>query len=108
VNTCIICPNGVTASLGNDYVLEYDDNTSTCADLIAGALRFESGSDACALYDDKAFCCHPEPEETPTPTPSPTLSTSDPPPGFSSGVRSVPKFVELVLVSVFILVQCST
>jgi hypothetical protein len=62
VNPCDICPDGVTATGGEDYVPEYDDNTATCVDLITGAMRFESGSDACALYDiDVEYCCPPEP-----------------------------------------------
>jgi hypothetical protein len=79
-NTCIICPDGVTASLGDDYVPEYDDNTATCADLITGAMRFESGSDACGLYDiDAEFCCPPGMTTPPTPTPTtPRVTTSQP------------------------------
>ena len=76
VNPCIICPGGVTASLGDDYVPEYEGNAATCAELVAGAMRFESGSDACALYDiDVGYCCPPEPEGTPNPTPSPVDDT---------------------------------
>ncbi len=72
VNPCIICPGGVTASLGDDYVPEYEGNTATCAGLVAGAMSFESGSDACEFaYDiDIAYCCPPEP-----PTPSPVVDT---------------------------------
>jgi hypothetical protein len=79
-NTCIICPDGVTASLGDDYVPEYDNNTATCADLITGAMRFESGLDACGLYDiDAAFCCPPGMTTPPTPTPTtPRVTTSQP------------------------------
>ena len=80
VNPCIMCPDGVTASLGDDYVPEYDDNTATCADLIAGAMRFESGSDACALYDiDAGYCCPPGMTSPPTPTPSTTRATTSQP-----------------------------
>ena len=60
-NPCIICPNGATA--GDDYVPEYEENSvtrGTCKDLIDGAKRFESESDACGLYDiDVAYCCPP-------------------------------------------------
>ncbi len=126
-NPCAICPNGVTASGGEDYVPEYDDNTATCADLIAGALNIESGTNACASYDiDKAFCCPPEAEESPTSSPlpvddtttstatpsstsvavdpsiiapskSPTSSTSELNPALSSGGGSVPGLVGLML-----------
>ena len=57
-NPCIICPDGATA--GDDHVPEYRDDTATCSDLIGGAKQFESGSDACRLYDkDVAYCCPP-------------------------------------------------
>jgi hypothetical protein len=79
VNPCIICQDGVTASLGDEYVPEYEGNAATCAELVAGAMRFESGSDACALYDiDVGYCCPPEPEGTPYPTPSPVDDTITP------------------------------
>ncbi len=58
-NPCIICPNGATAS--DEYVPEYAVNSvirATSKDLIEGAKQFESGSDACGLYDiDVAYCC---------------------------------------------------
>ena len=74
VTPCIICPGGVSS--GEDYVHEYEGNTATCADLVAGATLFESGSDACALYDiDIAYCCPTEGEGTPNPTPSPVDDT---------------------------------
>jgi hypothetical protein len=77
VNPCIICPDGVTASPGEEYVPDYGDNTATCADLIAGAMRFESGSAACALYDvDAGFCCPPGMTTPPTSTPTTTRVTT--------------------------------
>jgi len=58
-NPCIICPDGATA--GDDYIPEYEGNTATCSELIEGAKQFESGSDACGLYDiDVTNCCAPE------------------------------------------------
>ena len=55
---CNICPAGATA--GDDYVLEYEENSLTCSELIEHATRFESGSDACGLYDiDVPYCCPP-------------------------------------------------
>ncbi len=57
-NPCIICPDGATA--GDDYVPEYAGNSMTCLELINSSLDFESGSDACGLFDiDAAFCCPP-------------------------------------------------
>jgi hypothetical protein len=62
-NLCYICPDGATA--GDDYVPEYYGNTFTCYDLIEGAKRFESGSDACGLYDlDMLYCFPPEGDNT--------------------------------------------
>jgi hypothetical protein len=58
VNPCIISPDGITAAEGEDYVPEYGGNSKTCKDLIEGAIQFESGSDACGLYDiDVEYCC---------------------------------------------------
>ena len=74
-NSCNVCPDGATA--GDDYVPEYEGNTSTCKEFIEGATLFESGSDACALHDiDAEYCCPPEDEETPAIT---TMSLDDNP-----------------------------
>jgi hypothetical protein len=79
-NPCIICPDGATA--GDDYVPEYEGNTATCSDLIKGAKQFESGSDACGLYDiDVAYCCPPVEttvDDTTVATTTTTSSTSAP------------------------------
>ena len=68
---CIICPDGATA--GDDYVPEYEGNSEaflTCKELIDGAKRFESESDACGLYDiDVAYCCPYEVSPAPISTP---------------------------------------
>jgi hypothetical protein len=76
-NPCIICPDGATA--GDDYVPEYADNSvtrTTCKDLIDGAKRIESGSDACGLYDiDVAFCC-PSPASVDDSAVAPTTTAS--------------------------------
>ena len=57
-NPCNICPDGATT--GDDYVSEYAGNSITCLELINSSLDFESGSDACGLFDkDAAFCCPP-------------------------------------------------
>jgi hypothetical protein len=106
VNLCIICPDVITASLGDDYVPENEGNSSSCKTLITSVINFESGSDACALYNiDVAYCCPPEAKETPIPVndtiPStsklPTSSTGEPPPDLSSRGRSVPGIVGLML-----------
>jgi hypothetical protein len=64
-NPCVICPDGATA--GDDFVPEYAGNSvnrATCKDLIGGATRFETGSDACGLYDiDVAYCCPSPPAD---------------------------------------------
>ena len=64
-NPCIIFPDGATA--GDDFVPEYAGNSvnrATCKDLIGGATRFETGSDACGLYDiDVAYCCPSPPAD---------------------------------------------
>jgi hypothetical protein len=76
-NPCIICPDGATA--GDDYVPEYIDNSvsrTTCKGFIDGAKQFESGSDACGLYDiDVAFCC-PSPASVADSDVAPTTTAS--------------------------------
>jgi len=69
---CNICPDCATA--GDDHVPKYEGNTLTCSDLIKSANQFESGSDACGLFDiDSAHCCPPG--ETPAPTLMPVDDT---------------------------------
>jgi hypothetical protein len=63
VNPCNFCPDGVTAA---------GENPATCGDLIADAMHFESGSDACALYDVHIEnCCPSSTKIAPMATPSP-------------------------------------
>ena len=80
-NPCIICPDGATA--GDDFVPEYAANSEirgTCKELIEAAKQFESGSDACGLYEiDEAFCCHPGLNHAPTPLAVATPVATPPP-----------------------------
>ena len=67
---CIICPDGVTAPGGDDYVPDYVGNTATCSELIQSAKQFKFGSDACRFFDvDATYCCPPGGNPTPTPMP---------------------------------------
>ena len=76
-NPCNIFPDGATA--GDEYVPEYAENSvtrATCKDLIDWAKQFESGSDACGLYDiDVAFCC-PSPASVDDSAVAPTTTAS--------------------------------
>ncbi|KAL3823888.1 hypothetical protein ACHAXA_005470 [Cyclostephanos tholiformis] len=64
-NPCTICPNGVTADEGDDYVPYADDgDTMTCAQYIELAAWYESGSYVCGYFEiDELSCCPTEPED---------------------------------------------
>jgi hypothetical protein len=61
-NPCIICPSGVTAPEGNDWIPFSNDNR-TCAELVQDALTVQYGTDECGWYeiDDTYHCCRTEP-----------------------------------------------
>jgi hypothetical protein len=64
-NPCTICSKGVTATQGDDYTPYADSgDLTTCAQLIAGATAFESGSHVCGYFEmDELQCCFTEPED---------------------------------------------
>ena len=65
-NQCILCPNGVTASEGEDYAPYAESgNFTTCAELVEDyKLIYESGSFDCAFGElvVEALCCYTPPE----------------------------------------------
>jgi hypothetical protein len=63
-NPCIICPNGITAAGGENYVPSADTGGLTCVQLVEIARIFESGSYICGDAEIQAYpCCPNEPED---------------------------------------------
>jgi hypothetical protein len=72
---CTICPNGVTASEGDDFApyavadavnnfyMVALPNSSTCGDLIDASQQYESGSELCAQSEvHELYCCPTTPD----------------------------------------------
>lgn len=78
VNPCTICPGGISA--GDDHVLT--NWHVTCKNFRDEAKRFESGSDACSLYEGGVPECCPPLTTSPTVTSFTTAIPSTTPPVF--------------------------
>ena len=63
-NRCIICPDGITATQGDDYAPHANNGYyRTCAELVQDAFEVESGTDDCGVKEinDMFNCCYIEP-----------------------------------------------
>jgi len=83
-NTCIICPDGITA--GDDFTPYADDGDfRICADLINDVKLYETGSVACRhsemLYEP--YCCYTKPENPCIICPDGAIAGDDYVPGYA-------------------------